>query len=243
VLSGLGGHELFAEYTSFERVPQLHAWHRRVDAFGSLGKMAGRQLAAHSNNPRLRRLGDLLSQPPALERTYQMFRGVFTRAEAAALVERYTGESICPTCPIDADGAMHDPTERDSISRLELIRYMRNQPLRDSDTMSMAWGLELRVPFLDGPLVDTVSAIPAELRLQPGKRLLLQAVPEVPPWVACAPKRGFLFPFQQWFDAEWREMFVDVDRECPVPTGTWYRKWCLFVLTRWMEKLEGHAHG
>jgi asparagine synthase (glutamine-hydrolysing) len=158
------------------------------------------------------------------------------------LVERYAGAPVCPSAD-ECDEAMpSDPTPRDAVSRLELSRYMRNQLLRDGDTMSMAWGLELRVPFLDGPLVDTLSAIPADVRLQPSKKFLLQAVPEIPSWVVAQPKRGFTFPFKRWLHDEWREVFATIDRESPVPTGTWYRKWCLFVLSRWMDTLKVSAH-
>jgi len=45
----------------------------------------------------------------------------------------------------------------------------------------MAWNL--RVPFVDRVLLESVATIPASLRLQQGKRLLTQAVPEVPEWV------------------------------------------------------------
>ena len=242
VLSGLGGDELFGGYPSFDRVPRLSSWNRRLSALGPLRSALGRQIENASTDPRWRRLGDLLTQPPDLAHAYQAFRGVFTHHEARVLVERYSGKTVCP----DADGVAavmpDDPTPRDAVSRLELSRYMRNQPLRDGDTMSMAWGLELRVPFLDGPLVDTLGAIPASVRLQPAKKFLLQAVPEIPSWVAAQPKRGFTFPFKRWLEDEWREVFAEIDRGCPVPTGTWYRKWCVFVFSRWMDTLKRSAH-
>jgi asparagine synthase (glutamine-hydrolysing) len=237
VLSGLGGDELFGGYPSFDLVPRLHAWNRGLSVFGPLRGTIGRQLERSASDPRVRRFGDLLTQPLDLARTYQTVRGVFTHSEARALVERYIGVSPCPSRE-DASAAGHDdPTVRDAISRLELSRFMRNQPLRDSDTMSMAWGLELRVPFLDGPLVDAISTIPAAARLQPKKKFLLQAVPEIPSWVAAQPKRGFMFPIQRWLDDEWREMFAEVERDCPVRTETWYRKWCVFVFARWVDQV------
>jgi asparagine synthase (glutamine-hydrolysing) len=242
VLSGLGGDELFGGYPSFDRVPRLHSWNRRLTLLGPARPAFGRRIQGAARDPRWRRLGDLLTQPADLAHAYQTFRGVFTHDESRLLVERYAGKPVCPA--VDGFDAVlsDDPTPRDAVSRLELSRYMRNQPLRDGDTMSMAWGLELRVPFLDGPFVDTLSAIPADVRLQPAKRFLLQAVPELPSWVVAQPKRGFTFPFKRWLEGEWREVFAAIDRDCPVPTGTWYRKWCLFVLSRWMDTLKRSAH-
>ena len=241
VLSGLGGDELFGGYRSFDDVPRLSALNGWLRHTGPVRTTVGEGLQRMSGDPRLRRLGDVLTHPPDLVNAYTMFRGIFTRAEAEVLVRSYVDEPAGGHCrpADDVDGS--DPTPRDAVSRLELTRYMRNQPLRDSDTMSMAWGLELRVPFLDGPLVDTLSAIPASARLQPGKRLLLQAVPEVPEWVASRRKRGFMFPFQQWLGDEWRDMFADVERDSPVPADTWYRKWCLFVMRRWVGSLEAES--
>lgn len=237
VLSGLGGDELFAGYKSFDEVPRLSAVNRGLSYTGRLRTAVGEGLQRVAADPRLRRLGDVLTQPPDLANTYTMFRGIFTHAEAEALVRSYVPGPPGQLCqPGESTGAS-DPTPRDAISRLELTRYMRNQPLRDSDTMSMAWGLELRVPFLDGPLVDTLSSIPASVRLQPRKRFLLEAVPEVPEWVAAQPKRGFMFPFERWLGDEWREMFAAVERDSPVPAETWYRKWCLFAVRRWIDNV------
>jgi asparagine synthase (glutamine-hydrolysing) len=238
VLSGLGGDELFAGYKSFDDVPRLSALNRGLSYTGPLRTAVGEGLQRLAHDPRWRRLGDVLTQPPDLATTYTMFRGIFTRAEAEVLVRSYVGDAPSRLCHPANDVAGSDPTPRDAISRLELTRYMRNQPLRDGDTMSMAWGLELRVPFLDGPLVDTLSSIPASVRLQPGKRFLLQAVPEVPAWVTSQPKRGFLFPFERWLGDEWRETFAAVERDAPVPAETWYRKWCLFMIRQWADNLE-----
>ena len=57
-----------------------------------------------------------------------------------------------------------DPVNR--VSYLESQFYMRNTLLRDSDFMSMAHGLELRVPFLDKMLVEACFRIPGSKKLQ-----------------------------------------------------------------------------
>jgi hypothetical protein len=52
-----------------------------------------------------------------------------------------------------------------SISILETRNYMGNMLLRDSDVFSMAHGLEIRVPFLDRPLIDVLFSLPDRIRI------------------------------------------------------------------------------
>jgi asparagine synthase (glutamine-hydrolysing) len=184
--------------------------------------------------PPLVRLGAALSEGGTWDQLYDAFRGVFSSSEARQLAEWLTGEKIANE---DADESREAPgSKRDRISAMELSRYMRNQLLRDSDVMSMAHGLELRVPLVDGALFDVVSRIPANLRLQAGKHLLLDAVPEIPEWIRSRPKTGFLFPYEQWLSSpEWQSMFAETLREVPVPTPTWYQRWSLFVFRHWQQ--------
>jgi asparagine synthase (glutamine-hydrolysing) len=121
---------------------------------------------------------------------------------------------------------------REIVSFLEITRYMRNQLLRDSDVFSMAHGLELRVPFVDAKLLETIRVIPCEQRLQQGKKILLQAVPEVPAWIRQQPKRGFVFPFQQWMQAELGDMLNHAKTVSPVPLKAWYRHWAVAAALR-----------
>jgi asparagine synthase (glutamine-hydrolysing) len=66
--------------------------------------------------------------------------------------------------------------------------------------MSMASGLEVRVPYLDHELVETVMAIPGQLKLSPeiNKPLLVAASPELPRSAVRRPKMGFQLPFDAW---------------------------------------------
>ncbi len=236
MLSGLGADELFGGYKSFRDVPRLAKWRRRLAAAGPLRRAVTSLLNA-SRDPRHRRLADLVAQPPSLSAAYATYRGIFTRAEARTLAEQYSG-TPCAAIDEELPEEPGDPTLEDAVSRLELSRYVRNQLLRDSDVMSMAFGLELRTPFLDVGLVDAVSRIPAAQRLAAGKQLLLRAVAEIPDGIAYGPKRCFQFPFQDWLRGEWQETFSSVDRTCPVPTGAWYRKWCVFVLEHWIKTVN-----
>ena len=236
VLSGVGGDELFGGYKSFRDVPRLARWNRRLAALGPIRSGISAALR-HGRPPQWRRLGDMLRRPPDLESAYAALRGIFTPDEANVLARKYTGGTADPLLE-DRPGACDNADEQDVVSCLEVTRYMRNQLLRDADVASMAWGLELRVPYLDSGLAEALERIPAAIRLRPGKRLLLEAVPEVPEWVASQPKRGFLFPFERWLEEDWQDTFRAVERESPVSAGTWYRKWCIDMFDRWIERLN-----
>jgi asparagine synthase (glutamine-hydrolysing) len=238
VLSGLGGDEVFGGYQSFEALPRLMNWNRRMERWFGARELAGTVLSVRRNSAPVRRLRRFLQSPGGPLSAYWCIRGIFTPEEAGQLAAYYAPgtEGSYPEFD-DSENFIIAKDVADEVSRLELTWYMRNQLLKDSDVMSMAWGLELRVPFVDQPFIDAVSGIPAPQRLQSGKRLLLEAVPEIPDWVAGQPKRGFVFPFKQWMEEEWGEFFQQVNSKIPVPTLTWYRSWCLFALENFLRKV------
>jgi asparagine synthase (glutamine-hydrolysing) len=230
VLSGLGGDELFGGYASFQKIPKMLRAHR----FGKMvpGTRLGARLLLR-RKPQGRRLSEFLGSCGSVVDAYSSMRGIFSQAEAGALTRWLTGSEM----DLSYTAGLTYPTDLDAVSAMELTRYMRNQLLRDSDVMSMAHGLELRVPFVDRVLFEAVARVPARVRLQEGKRLLTDAVPEVPEWVVNQKKRGFLFPFQKWLGAEWGEMLDVATRGAPVPVVTWYQRWSIFMLRHAAQRL------
>jgi asparagine synthase (glutamine-hydrolysing) len=236
VLSGVGGDELFGSYSSFQLIPKLMRWHRRLNVVKPLRMFAGRLGERLAKRQKYRRLSTFLRTPGHLADAYWAMRGFFSPREALGLMELFVPDKFDAESVEAPDVAANgQPTLADAISYLEITRYMRNQLLRDSDVMSMAWGLELRTPLVDRKLVDAVARVPASQRLAGGKRLLLDAVPEIPASVAQHPKRGFRFPLEQWVSDEWRDMFAEIDRLTPPRLMTWYRHWILFMLNHFLR--------
>jgi len=156
-------------------------------------------------------------------------RGIFTPEEAAELAEYLTGQR--PKAPGWTTGEL--PTAGTEIAGwLEVTRYMCNQLLRDSDLFSMAQGVELRMPFVDVRLAEALLELPPQYRLEKGKQLLVDAVPEIPEWVQNRPKRGFVFPFARWMETVMSEMLQEAREVSPVPLATWYRTWAVALGAR-----------
>ena len=237
VLSGVGGDEIFGGYQSFQLVPRMVHASRMLDPARPLRKVAGRVLQRGFTSARTNRLGQFLCDVPITAAAYWATRGIFTPQEVQRLLPRYG----CTKSGAETQLAMYvpaQPTLPDEISYLEIARYMRNQLLRDSDVMSMAWSLELRVPFVDSKLLEQIARIPAEIRLRHGKQILLEAMPEIPPWVRNRPKMGFSFPFKDWVTGEWDDVFRRIRAQSPVRLKNWYRTWCLFALDNFVTRLS-----
>lgn len=135
---------------------------------------------------------------------------------------------------------------------------MVNTLLRDTDCMSMAHALEVRVPFVDRDLVRAVLEIPSSHKVD-GKRpkpLLLDALgEELPEEIWRRPKAGFTLPFERWIQSRlrpeievvfadeqgWKSLGISPKAAQTVwkqflrnPRGVgWSRPWTLYVLARW----------
>ena len=78
--------------------------------------------------------------------------------------------------------------------------YLISDVLALSDTMSMAHGLEMRMPYLDKALVQFVNGLPAALRLQHGRKWLLRRLLDSQGGQRYTQRRkeGFGLPFGSW---------------------------------------------
>ncbi|WP_421864531.1 asparagine synthase (glutamine-hydrolyzing) [Marinobacter adhaerens] len=104
-----------------------------------------------------------------------------------------------------------EPLER--LLALEQRFFLTDHNLTYTDKMSMAAGVEVRVPFLDLPLLDFAQQIPLHMkqRGREGKWVLKKAMePFLPHDVIYRPKTGFGAPLRNWMRFELRELLGDL---------------------------------
>ncbi len=93
-------------------------------------------------------------------------------------------------------GAPGAETTLDAALRLDSNVMLVDDPVKRVDNMTMAWGLEGRVPFLDHELVELAAACPPELKLAEGGKGVLKAAARklLPAKVIDRPKGYFPVP-------------------------------------------------
>lgn len=99
----------------------------------------------------------------------------------------------------------------DKALRIDTNVMLVDDPVKRVDNMTMAWGLEARVPFLDHELVELAGKMPPELKLaQGGKGILKDAARRViPAEVIDRPKGYFPVPALKYIDGPYLEMVRD----------------------------------
>ena len=82
----------------------------------------------------------------------------------------------------------------DKALRLDTTIMLTDDPVKRVDNMTMAWGLEARVPFLDHELVELAGKIPVNLKVRDeGKWILKEAAREIIPDEVIDRRKGY-FP-------------------------------------------------
>ncbi len=274
-LSGLGGDELFAGYRTFDDTRRLDrlirlAWFVPAPLRRAVAPILTRLFAQRSGLDASRKAVAAWCSPDRLPHPYFFARALFPTTDLPCLTEPLFRPSS-----VHADGVTLEPTwlgwlERAAdgarklepiagVAWLEMRSYMASTLLRDTDSVSMARSLEVRVPLLDTPLVEFVSSLPDAARRRAGtqKALLVEALGDaLPPQIAAQPKRTFTLPWEDWLRGPLRPR-LEASFAHPAPAlashlhakgvsdvwnaflagkTSWSRPWSLYVLNEWCRQ-------
>lgn len=212
-LSGDGGDELFAGYTWLHMNRRV-ASYRRVP--GVLRGLIDAALRIAPGSPRVEKIRrfsrDSFADPRAGFRRREtcfapelraaLYRPEWAERTAACVVDRFEEHAAAGPASID-EWMLHQDT----------AMYLPDDILTKVDRMSMAHGLEARVPLLDHRIVEFAATLPFTLKMKGGisKRVVKHAMRGlVPDELLRQRKQGFAIPIQRWFREDLRECFQEL---------------------------------
>jgi len=256
-LSGLGGDEAFAGYDVFKRMSEINK-KSYLNIFPSaLRKLPASVLKAKNKSVAGDKIYEVLTQPKVnVSSAYPISRKVFSDSQMNGLLKQHSNNNL------NALISKIKETDKDHllsyVSALEINTYMQNVLLRDTDQMSMAVALEVRVPFLDYKLMEFVLSVKDEFKYPATpKKLLIDSLGDLlPDEVVNRPKMGFTLPWKHWLKNELKSFceenikslskrdFVNEQAVLNLwqqflkddPRVSWSRVWHLIVLENWLKK-------
>ena len=194
VQSGQGADEVFGGYFWY---PQAH---QAALASTTLSqRKGGRSLSEVEGNRALEAFA-----PYYFDRDH---RDMAEMLQPAFQTHDYTGELVRELLSTaDADEHL------DAVLRADVTTFVVDDPVKRVDNMTMAWGLEARVPFLDHELVELAAQMPTELKLRDGGKYVLKQIARgsVPDSVIDRPKGYFPVPALKFVRGEFLEMMRDL---------------------------------
>ncbi|MEJ1436201.1 MAG: N-acetylglutaminylglutamine amidotransferase [Candidatus Sedimenticola sp. (ex Thyasira tokunagai)] len=100
----------------------------------------------------------------------------------------------------------------DAVLRMDVTTLIVDDPVKRVDNMTMAWGLEARVPFLDQELVELAMRCPPELKLREGGKYPLKAMARglIPDAVIDRPKGYFPMPALKYVRGDFLHFMRDI---------------------------------
>ncbi|QEG38978.1 asparagine synthase (glutamine-hydrolyzing) [Roseimaritima ulvae] len=223
ILSGDGGDELFAGYSSYRGALFAQAYRRRLPywlgryVLPALATTAAHVLPGRRHFQALRVAKVLRDSSLPILQAYRDKTSIWSVPQLRCLLNDdalasmdYMGSQYMP----DAHWKILH-SDRDLVSRLteiDIRSYMLDDILVKVDRMSMAHALEVRSPLLDHRVVELAAQMPTSVKISgsQGKHILRKVLADkLPPRAIRKGKQGFSVPLRDWFRGRLREFVHD----------------------------------
>lgn len=271
-LSGDGGDEVFVGYPTF-RADRYHAVYSKIPALLRHGLVEPLVNALPASNGKMsfeyRAKKFIEGGDMSREQAHYWWRTVFTEREKSELLQPQVLEKICEADAFSLYGEyFRKAGALDFEARClyaDLKVWLAGNNLYKVDSMTMAHGLEARVPFLDHELVEYMARLPVSLKFKGGtlkyleKKLLRKKLPAS---ILARKKAGWHAPIGAWFRGPLRGYVRDrLLGEHPVLDGivrkeyvrgmvsdhlngrrnNSFKIWGLLVLHHWVDRFLSRA--
>ncbi len=264
-LSGLGGDELFGGYDSFKLLPQLNKIASLPKCIRKIASclLKSLLLIPQIQSDKYSKIKDLLDSDYKGTQAWYLFRSLFTDSDLKSLFHDSTLFYKESSLHYENTALIQDKIKGwdlfDQISYLEITQYMTPTLLKDADVMGMCNGLEIRVPFTDHLLVESILSFPEKFKMDGNtpKPLLVKAMgDDIPKEIISRKKMGFTLPFETWMKGSLREEVESVLMTPVAPLSeflnekgvqavwhrflegktSWSRPWAIYVLKKWANQ-------
>jgi len=216
LLSGAGGDDIFTGYRRHRAMGFEWRWGWLPQRVRGAIKAAASRLPASSASTR--RIAKALSYADldGDERLASYFhwpeRTVLDSICSEEMHERLAGRPFSAPLMRSLKNVPQDVHEINRMLYLDCKHFLADHNLNYFDKMSMATGVEVRVPLLDPDLIDLAASLPVEYKQKggEGKWIFKTAMePLLPKQVIYRPKSGFGVPLRSWLRKELRPMVED----------------------------------
>lgn len=225
LLSGAGGDDIFSGYRRHRALQMDGLWQwmplfmrERLSA-SARHLLDGKSSSRHLHKPYIRRAAKLLAHAH-LSGDRRMVHHFMWNTDSlrTTLYSAEMAEQIdeSDTASPMLDSLQRIPHEHAMLNRmlyLEGKHFLADHNLNYTDKMSMAVGVEVRVPLLDLDLIEFATRLPTHLKQKgkTGKYLFKKAMqPYLPHSVIYRPKAGFGAPLRRWLHRELQPLVHEV---------------------------------
>ena len=217
LLSGAGGDDIFTGYRRHYALEIEGYWNWLPKNIRQFIENTSKHL--NNNKPIQRRLSKLfngagLDNDERLLNYFRWTSDLTLQSLYSSDMQECMLNSITNSPMIDFIGDLSKNTSRlDQMLAIEQRFFLADHNLNYTDKMSMAVGLETRVPFLDKDLIEFAAHIPNKYKQRghEGKWVLKKAMEAyLPKDIIYRPKSGFGVPLRRWLQEDLKELLGDL---------------------------------